>query len=155
MLLTSTMQKFLSAQCPLHSFGIQPMSYPSIPSTHSHTLWKSFDLELENILSQLPKHNPKEDNLSTKTPQSTSSGPQSQPSASSDCATKLVPPDEHHRVAHQAPVYKGKDLVALSTYNFNPSTFFIDQMKVFDVWLLEMSPSNREHKSSFQLCYRY
>lgn len=47
-------RNFLLAQRVMRKYHCNPQCYPDIPLTHNHPLWKSWDLAVETMLSQLP-----------------------------------------------------------------------------------------------------
>ncbi|KXT13411.1 hypothetical protein AC579_9916 [Pseudocercospora musae] len=54
LMVAALFRNFLLAQRVMRMFHCHPQSYPAIPATHDHPLWKSWDLAVEMILAQLP-----------------------------------------------------------------------------------------------------
>jgi regulator-associated protein of mTOR len=53
LMVAAKFRNFLLAQRIMRAFGCHPESYPAIPSTHEHPLWRSWDLAIELVLAQL------------------------------------------------------------------------------------------------------
>ena len=51
LLVASMFRNFLFAKRMMRSFNCEPQSYPSLPDTSSHRLWKSWDLAVESFLT--------------------------------------------------------------------------------------------------------
>ncbi|KAJ1729549.1 Target of rapamycin complex 1 subunit kog1, partial [Coemansia biformis] len=54
-LVASLFRNFMLADRIMRYYGVHPQSSPSIPATHKHPLWDSFDLEIDMCLAQLPR----------------------------------------------------------------------------------------------------
>ncbi|KAF2163018.1 hypothetical protein M409DRAFT_26465 [Zasmidium cellare ATCC 36951] len=54
LMVAALFRNFLLAQRVMRMYHCHPQSYPAIPDTHDHPLWKSWDLAVEMILAQLP-----------------------------------------------------------------------------------------------------
>lgn len=151
-LLASLMRNFLLAQRILRSFGCDPVSYPEIPATHNHPLWQSFDLAMENLLSQLPIMLAKEDMQRRIAAREAAEREAAAAAASAGATSSNESQNQfemqqnslsilHHR--REDPVLPGIDPDTLSTFVYRPSSFFDDQMKAFDIWL-DMGPDFRD-----------
>lgn len=55
LMVAALFRNFLLAQRVMRIYHCRPQSYPEIPDTHNHPLWRSWDLAVEMILTQLPK----------------------------------------------------------------------------------------------------
>ena len=55
LLVASLFRNFLLAERIMKSLDCNPMSHPTLPSTHEHPLWQSWDLALDMCISQLPQ----------------------------------------------------------------------------------------------------
>lgn len=55
LLVASLFRNFLLAERIMKSLDCTPVSHPSLPSTHEHALWQSWDLALDMCISQLPQ----------------------------------------------------------------------------------------------------
>lgn len=53
-LLASLMRNFLLANRLMRSMGCTPVSWPPLPRTHDHPMWRSYDQTLEMCLQQMP-----------------------------------------------------------------------------------------------------
>ncbi|KAF1983882.1 WD repeat-containing protein-like protein mip1 [Aulographum hederae CBS 113979] len=54
LMVAALFRNFLLAQRIMRVYHCHPQCHPEIPQTHSHELWKSWDLAVEMILAQLP-----------------------------------------------------------------------------------------------------
>lgn len=57
LMVAALFRNFLLAQRVMRMYSCHPQSFPAIPSMHDHSLWDSWDLAVEMILSQLPQLN--------------------------------------------------------------------------------------------------
>lgn len=53
LLVASLFRNFLLAERIMRSYDCTPMSHPSLPSTHQHSMWMAWDLAVDSSLSQL------------------------------------------------------------------------------------------------------
>lgn len=54
LMVAALFRNYLLAQRIMRVYHCHPVSHPEVPSTHDNPLWKSWDLAVETILSQLP-----------------------------------------------------------------------------------------------------
>jgi regulator-associated protein of mTOR len=54
LMVAALFRNYLLAQRIMRVYHCHPVSYPEIPQTHDHPLWRSWDLAVELILAQLP-----------------------------------------------------------------------------------------------------
>jgi regulator-associated protein of mTOR len=54
LMVAALFRNYLLAERIMRSFNCHPMTYPILPSTHNHSLWKAWDLAADMCLSQLP-----------------------------------------------------------------------------------------------------
>ena len=55
LMVAALFRNFLLAQRIMRMYHCHPQSWPEIPETHKHPLWRSWDLAVEMILNQLPR----------------------------------------------------------------------------------------------------
>ena len=53
LLVASLFRNFLLAERIMRSYDCTPMSHPSLPATHQHSMWMAWDLAVDSSLSQL------------------------------------------------------------------------------------------------------
>lgn len=54
LMVAALFRNFLLSERIMRAHGCHPMSMPSLPETHDHPLWQSWDLACEMVLAQLP-----------------------------------------------------------------------------------------------------
>ena len=54
LMVAALFRNFLLSERVMRTFKCHPISSPELPETHHHALWKSWDLAVEMVLSQLP-----------------------------------------------------------------------------------------------------
>ncbi|KDQ14024.1 hypothetical protein BOTBODRAFT_357949 [Botryobasidium botryosum FD-172 SS1] len=54
LIVSSLFRNFLLAERIMRNYGCTPQSYPSLPATHTHPMWSSWDLAVEACINQLP-----------------------------------------------------------------------------------------------------
>ena len=54
LMVAALFRNFLLSERIMRTFKCHPISSPKLPETHNHALWKSWDLAVEMVLSQLP-----------------------------------------------------------------------------------------------------
>lgn len=54
LMVAALFRNFLLAQRVMMVYGCHPQSYPSLPDTHQHPLWETWDLAVDMALAQLP-----------------------------------------------------------------------------------------------------
>lgn len=145
-LLSSLMRNYLLADRIFRSFGRHPQVHPALPKTHDHPLWQSFDIAMEQLLFQLPtllaseqaKHshivmNPPPPPLDWQTRNAQQKRPVY---ISVENALNTSP-----QMSMQGP-YASLPRKAMLEYSYTPSSFFVDHITAFDVWL-HMGLENR------------
>ncbi|KAI1181132.1 raptor N-terminal caspase like domain-containing protein [Nemania sp. FL0916] len=60
LMVAALFRNFILAQRIMMVYGCHPQSYPSLPDTHQHPLWESWDLAVDLALAQLPMLEQKE-----------------------------------------------------------------------------------------------
>lgn len=108
LMVAALLRNFLLAERIMRFYHCSPMSHPKLPPTHNHPLWDSWDLAVDQCLSQLPT-------LLAKT----------------EAAEKAAEPDGPAMPAH------------LAAFEYQPSTFFSEQLMAFEVWLSQGGVSRR------------
>lgn len=169
LLLSSLMRNFLLADRIMRSYACTPVSYPELPQTHNHPLWRSFDLAIENVFSQLSTMLAEVDSqLRAQLPEGiaatavpvgvNATSTTSTPAAPSQPATRsaqrpysalppnYVRPEEQAQQQGTPPSHctvPPEPVPMTPTFTYRPSTFFEDHMKAFNVWL-DMGPDHRD-----------
>lgn len=108
LMVAALLRNFLLAERIMRFYHCSPMSHPKLPPTHNHPLWDSWDLAVDQCLSQLPT-------LLAKT----------------EAAEKAAEPDGPAMPAH------------LAAFEYQPSTFFSEQLMAFEVWLSQGGVSRK------------
>ncbi|MCO5588259.1 hypothetical protein L7F22_042214 [Adiantum nelumboides] len=108
LMVAALLRNFLLAERIMRFYHCSPMSHPKLPPTHNHPLWDSWDLAVDQCLSQLPT-------LLAKT----------------EAAEKAAEPDGPAMPPH------------LAAFEYQPSTFFSEQLMAFEVWLSQGGVSRR------------
>ena len=83
LMVAALFRNFLLAQRMMRMYHCHPQSWPEIPDTHNHPLWRSWDLAVEMILNQLPRLTAQQKMLEEMEP-SESNGPNPNPSMELD-----------------------------------------------------------------------
>lgn len=153
LLLASLMRNFLLADRLMRLYGCTPVSHPSLPETHNHLLWQSFELSMEQLLAQLPRIIAEEDakkmaeahakdeavyRPTVRFAHTEDDLSNSTHNYGSDSVKSFSSSNE--KFSHS---YLDAENSEKEVYRFRPSTFFEDQMKAFDVWL-NMGPDQRD-----------
>ncbi|EMC98396.1 hypothetical protein BAUCODRAFT_66956 [Baudoinia panamericana UAMH 10762] len=55
LMVAALFRNFLLAQRVMRQYHCHPQSWPQIPETHNHPLWRSWDAAVDGILNQVPK----------------------------------------------------------------------------------------------------
>jgi len=149
LLLASMMRNFLLACRIMRKYGCTPQSIPELPESHNHPLWDAFDYTMEQYLAQLPS------NFKMLTRVQSEREFREQYNTDSPYSEDL-----NVSGIHKASLLREESRMSgyLSTYTwyrqtiqpgyqvtagpvlthdmkYEPSTFFEDQIKAFEVWL--------------------
>lgn len=132
-LVASLFRNFLLAERVLKSLNCTPQSYPVLPSTWQHHLWQSWDMAVENCLTQLPYLMP---HLFTEGSVSVGDRRAGSPSNSTwNSARPMSMPgpglQHQHRSSRPAETGMGEN----RAYTYRQSEFFAHQLTAFEVWL--------------------
>lgn len=112
-------RNFLLAKRIMPLVGCNPVSDPPLPEVKNHPLWDSFDLAVDQILSQLLINQKNTGNPATSLQQLQNQQRQAlvqQLSETNGGASRIIPPDP-------------------SVANFQHSTFFEQHLTAFEMWL--------------------
>ncbi|KCV69417.1 hypothetical protein, variant [Fonticula alba] len=107
LLVAALFRNYLLAERVMRAYGCTPMTSPALPLTFQHPLWRSWDLVLDQLLSQL--------NLAPPSP-----------------STSLVCSSSYSAIP--IPPHLSSGPVA-TIDNYVPSDFFANQLSAFEVWL--------------------
>lgn len=122
LLLASLSRNFLLADRILRSLHCTPKSIPALPSTVRHPLWQSWDLAVEQCLSQLPAI--------------LSPSPLMRPSLlSAAMGTTDKVGGKSKANARRRASTNARTSVTLPAPQFRHSNFFREQLTAFEVWL--------------------
>lgn len=145
LMLASLMRNFLLADRIMRFMGCRPVSHPQMPETHTHPLWQSFELSMEQLLAQLPALLAEEEARMRASRQGEAANSHMQPhhvrftasndEGMNDGGAYAGSMHTNYRIGSQA--WETRE-----AHHFRSSSFFEDQMKAFDVWL-DMGPDER------------
>ncbi|CAG0896489.1 unnamed protein product [Cyprideis torosa] len=127
LLVASLFRNFLAAERIMRAYGCTPVSYPSLPLTHEHPMWASWDLAVDQCLSQLPC-------LVAPSPRNGVSLTPSAPPHPVPPALGSNGPGAQSINSSQRSNSSSSGATSPQAYNV-PSSFFADELTAFSVWL--------------------
>lgn len=136
LMVAALFRNFLLAKRIMPHLSCNPMSDPPLPeSVRFHPMWDSWDLAIDQVLSQLIKNlNPEPQNgLSTKSSVSMPQTPQANGRAMSVSDGKS-----------KAIVTTPPGTLNQNFSNYQHSTFFEQQLTAFEIWLKHAGPSTKQ-----------
>lgn len=137
-LLAGLMRNFLLADRIMRSFACHPISHPVLPETHTHPLWESFELSMEQLLAQLPALLADEESKMRKQEH----GAKMHAGQSSYPVLNGKDPEQRHRSCSSGSQTSQSEALSRPRYSYRSCSFFEDQMRAFDVWL-DIGPEQR------------
>ncbi|KAG5421904.1 KOG1 [Candida metapsilosis] len=135
LMVAALFRNFLLAKRIMPHLNCNPISDPPLPdSVKYHPMWDSWDLAIDQVLSQLLKTGKEEQVNQSTTP--------TQPSIANGSVTA-----NGSSAAHSVPHANGSSSIVPTTQslgNYQHSTFFEQQLTAFEIWLKYAGPSTKE-----------
>ena len=119
---------FLLANRIMRQYNCQPISVPEIPSAHDHPMWDSWDLAIDQCLSQLPKLLEENEKKQER-------------EKSPNEAARSIEEEGGKHTDEQSELKIEETLNPVSAPHY--SAFFDEQLTAFEVWL-DTSAHTRE-----------
>ncbi|TKA67577.1 hypothetical protein B0A55_10183, partial [Friedmanniomyces simplex] len=114
LMIAALSRNFLLAQRVMRMYHCHPQSWPPVPDTHDHALWRSWDLAVELVLNQVPRmieQQKAHEAVAAETAQLTNGQPNGVPASA---PPSVQPPPE---------------------VDYVHSDFFADQLSAFEIYL--------------------
>ena len=141
----------------MKSMNRTPLSIPSIPATHNHLMWQAWDLAVEQTLLQLKNYHKRmksikrhgathntnnNDNNSNSSEKNNNSSNTNNNNASTKKNCKDQNNSKSKNNKNNNKKGSGNNNNKCKQFNWKPLSFFLNQLKAFELWL-ENYPSKK------------
>ncbi|ANZ75610.1 BA75_02719T0 [Komagataella pastoris] len=136
LMVAALFRNFLLAKKIMTANGCNPISDPPLPDITDHTMWDSWDLAIDQVLSQLVKNHEK---LSRDPTASTNTLLRTEPSSVAptpvSTTTSLSDSQDGNQTPQKPPAPTPSQSQGQIINNYQHSTFFEHHLTAFEIWL--------------------